>query len=111
MWRTGRRFGDRFNSGLAVWIVALSAIIPALDRELMVSETVIASGDHEACVRPHHNHTLCLQFGKQRWSTGSAASLQVFPPAPGEAVSLIHDGPLEFLRRVPTHSRAPPRTT
>ena len=102
---------DRFNAGLAVWIVAFSAIIPALDQELMASETVIASGDHEACAHPHHNHTLCLQFGKQRWSMGSAASLQVLPPAFGEVVSPIHDGPVEFRRRVPTHSRAPPPTT
>ena len=111
MWWKERRFGDRLNSGLAVWIVALSAIIPALDRDLLASETVIASGSHEACAHPHHDHTICIQFGKQRWSAGSVIPLQVFPPAPGDAVSTIHDAPTEFLHRVSTRSRSPPHIT
>jgi hypothetical protein len=102
---------DRFNAGLAVWIVALGAIIPSLDRELLGSETAIASGHHEACAHPHHDHTLCFQFGKQGWSTDSPIPLQAFPPTTGEAVSIIHDVPVEFRRIVRTKSRAPPPTS
>ena len=103
--------GDRFNAGLVVWIVALGAIIPSLDRALMGSETAIAPGDHEGCVHTHHDHTLCIQFGKQRWCTDSPISLHVFPPAPSAAVSIIHDIPVEFRRIVRTKSRAPPPVT
>jgi len=89
--------------------VALSAIIPALDQDLLASENVISSGDHEACEHPHHNHTLCLQFGKQRWSAGSSEPLQVSPPAPRETVSAIPGGPVECQRRVPTPEYFPAR--
>jgi hypothetical protein len=102
---------DRFNAGLAVWIVALSAIIPSLDRELLGAETAIASGQHEACAHPHHDHTLCIRFGKQGWSTDSTIPLQVILPAPGEALSIIHDLPVEFRRIVRAKSRAPPPAT
>ena len=101
---------DRFNAGLAVWMVTLGAIIPSLDRELLGAETVIASGHHDACAHPHHDHTLCTQFGKQGWSTESSVPLQVFPPTQREAVSIIHDIPIEFRRIVRTKSRAPPTT-
>ena len=111
MLRMRRRVSDRFNAGLAVWIVALSAIIPSLDQELLGSETAIASGEHQVCAHPHHDHTLCIQFGKQGWSTDSSILLQVLPPAPGEALSIIHDLPVEFRRIVRTKSRAPPPTT
>ena len=108
---TKARIGDRFIAGLAVWIVAVGAIIPSLDRELLGSDVTIESGHHETCAHPHHDHTICIQFGKQRWSSGSSMPVQVFPPAPGEAVSVGHDVPVEFLRRIPTRSRAPPHTT
>jgi len=106
-----RRLSDRFNAGLAVWIVALSAIIPSLDRELLGSETSIASGQHEACAHPHHDHSLCIQFGKRGWSTDASIRLQVLLPAPGEALSIIHDLPVEFHSVVRTQSRAPPPST
>lgn len=92
-------------------MVALSAIIPSLDRELLDSETTIASGHHEECAHPHHNHTLCIQFGKQRWAKGSSVPLQVLPAAAHEALSVMYQAPIEDLRSVPTHSRAPPHTT
>ena len=111
MLRMRRRLSDRFNAGLAVWIVALSAIIPSLDRELLGPETAVASGEHEACVHPHHDHTLCIQFGKQGWSTDSSIPLHVLPSAPREALSTIHDLPVEIRRIVRTKSRAPPPTT
>ncbi len=111
MMRKKGRIGDHFIAAVAVWIVAFSAIIPSLDRELLGWEVVIESGRHEACAHPHHDHTICIQFGKQRWSKGTSVPLQVFPPAPGEPVSARHDVPVEFLRRIPTHSRAPPHTT
>jgi hypothetical protein len=101
---------DRFNTGLAVWMVALSAIIPSLDRELLDSETTIASGHHDECAHPHHNHTLCVQFGKQRWAKGSSIPLRVLPPSRYEAVSVLTDAPAEFRYGLPTHSRAPPRS-
>jgi len=102
---------DRFNAGLAVWIVALSAIIPSLDRELLRSEVGIASGQHEACAHPHHDHTLCIQFGKQGWSADSSIPLQVLPSALGEVLSTIHDLPVEIRPIARTQSRAPPPTT
>ncbi len=103
--------GDRFITALAVWIVALGAIFPSLDRELLGSELAIESEHEEACANPHHDHTICTRFGKQRWSKGSSIPVQVFPPAPAEAVSVRHDAPVEALRRIHTRSRAPPHTT
>ena len=103
--------GDRFIAALAVWIVAVGAIIPSLDRELLGSDVTIESGRHEACAHPHHDHTICIQFGKQGWSNGLSIPLQVFPPAPREAGSARHNVPVEFLRLILTHSRAPPHTT
>ena len=111
MMSTGGRLEDRCIAALAVWIVALSAIIPSLDRELLGSDVTIESGQHEACAHPHHDHTICIQFGKHGWSNGPSLSLQVFPPAAGEAVSVGRDVPVEFMRRIPTRSRAPPRAT
>ncbi len=108
---TKARIGDRFIAALAVWIVALSAIIPSLDQDLLGSDVVIESGRHEACARPHHDHTICIQFGKHGWSDGPSIPLQVFPPAASEAVSVGHNVPVEFLRRISTHSRAPPHAT
>ena len=103
--------GDRFIAGVALWIVAFSAIIPSLDRELLGREVVIESGRHEACAHPHHDHTICIQFGKQDWATGSSLWLQVFPPTAGQAASGVPDVPPEFPHLIPTHSRAPPHTT
>ncbi len=106
---TRGRVRDRFIAALAVWIRAVGAIIPSLDRPFG-SDVTIESGHHETCAHPHHDHTFCIQFGKQRWSKGSSIPLQVFPPAPGEAVSVRHDSPVEVLRHIPTRSRAPPHT-
>ena len=111
MMSTGGRLEDRCIAALAVWIVALSAIIPSLDRELLGSDVTIESGQHEACAHPHHDHTICIQFGKQDWATGSSLWLQVFPPTAGQAASGVPDVPPEFLHRIPTHSRAPPHTS
>jgi len=111
MLRKGRHIADPFVAGLAVWIFAFSAIIPSLDRELLGSDVTIESGRHEACAHPHHDHTICIQFGKQGWSNGLSIPLQVFPPAPREAGSARHNVPVEFLRLILTHSRAPPHTT
>lgn len=111
MMGTRGRIADRFNAALAIWIVILGAIIPSLDREILSGEVVIGSGDHEACGRPHHDHTICVQFGRQDWSSSSWAPLRVVPPTVGESVGVRHDAPVEFLHRIPTHSRAPPDTT
>ena len=111
MLRIRRYEGNCVRTALAVWIVALGAIIPTLDRDLLATGTVIASGQSHACGRPHHNHTLCIQLGKQRWSTNSPVPLQVFPPTTGETLSIIHDIPVEFRRIVRTQSRAPPTTS
>ncbi len=105
------RIRDRFIAALAVWIVVLGVIIPSLDRELLGSELAIQPEHNEACAHPHHDHTICIQFGKQGWSNGSSTPLQVFPPAASGSVSARLDGPVEFLRHIPTHSRAPPHTT
>ena len=109
LWMSGCK-SKRFNTGLAVWITALGAIIPSLDRELLESQTVIASGHHEACAHPHHNHTICMQFGKQGWSTDLSIPLLVFLPRPGETASIIHHIPVEYRHIVRTKSRAPPPT-
>ncbi len=105
------RIGDRFITALAVWIVVLGAIFPTLDRVLLGSELAIESEHNETCAHPRHDHAICLQFGKQRWSKSSSISLQEFPPVAGESVSLRHDAPVEVLRRIPTRARAPPHTT
>ena len=105
------RIRDRFIAALAVWIVVLGVIIPSLDRELLGSEVAIQPEHNEACAHPHHDHTICIQFGKQDWATGSSLGLQVFPPTAGQAASGVPDVPPEFLHRIPTHSRAPPHTS
>lgn len=102
---------DLFGAALAVWIFAFSAIIPSLDRELLGSELAIESEHHDSCAHLHHDHTICVQFGKQPWSKGTSIPLEVFPPAPGESVSVRHEAPVEVLRRIPTRSRAPPDIT
>ena len=109
----GRKKGrsDRFIAAMAIWIVAFSAIIPSLDRELLGRDVVIESGRHEACAHPHHDHTICIQFGKQDWATGSSLWLQVFPPTAGQAASGVPDVPPEFPHLIPTQSRAPPHTS
>ena len=105
------RIRDRFIAALAVWIVVLGVIIPSLDRELLGSDLAIQPEHNEVCAHPHHDHTICIQFGKQRWSKGSSIPLQVFPPVAAVLVAVGHDGPVEVLRRHPTRSRAPPPTT
>ena len=108
---TQGRIQDRFIAALAGWIVALGVIIPSLDRDLLGSELAIEAGHDETCAHPHHDHTICIQFGKHRWSRGSSIPLQVFPPVAGESVSVRYDAPVEALRPIPTRSRAPPHTT
>ena len=101
--------GDRFIAALAVWIVALGVIIPSLDQDLLMGSGLAIAAEHsDACAHPHHDHTICIQFGKHRWSQGSSIPLQVFPPVEGESVSVGHNAPVEVLRHIPTRSRAPP---
>ena len=111
MMGTRGRITDRFIAALAVWIVALGAIIPSLDQDLLSTDVAIESGRHEACARPHHDHTICIQFGKHGWSDGTSVSLRVSALAAGESVVVRQDVPVELLRRIPTQSRAPPHTT
>lgn len=108
---TRGRIRDRFIAALAVWIVVLGVIIPLLDREMLGSELAFAREHDATCSHPHHDHTICIQFGKQRWSKGSSIPLQVFPPVVGESVGVRHDAPVEALIRIPTRSRAPPHIT
>jgi hypothetical protein len=109
MVRENRRLVKRFATALAVWILAFSAIIPSLDRELVGSGVWIESEHDEGCA-PHHDHTICIQFGKQDWTTDSSLQLRVFQPAAREASRTVSNVLLEFLRLIPTHSRAPPHT-
>ena len=104
------RLADRFTTALAVWIFAFSAIIPSLDRELVGSGVWIESEHDEACA-PHHDHTICIQFGKQGWTTDSSLRLRALPPTASEAGPARSDVLPEFPRLIPTHSRAPPQTT
>ena len=104
------RVADRFTTALAVWILAFSAIIPSLDRELVGSGVWIESEHDEACA-PHHDHTICIQFGKQGWTTDSSPRFRPFPPTASEAGPAVSDVLPEFPRLIPTHSRAPPHTT
>ena len=111
MLRTRGRIGDRLITVLAVWMVAVGAIIPSLDRDLADPATGIEDESHESCGRLRHDHTICIQFGKQDWTRSSSLRLQVFPPTVREAAPAVSDVPPEFLRLIPTHSRAPPHTT
>ncbi len=111
MRRTRGRIGDRFITVLAVWIVAVGAIIPALDRDLADSSIVIEAENHESCGHLRHDHTICIQFGKQDWTRSSSLRLQVLPPTGREAVLAVSDVPPEISLLVPTHSRAPPHAT
>ena len=104
------RIGDHFTSALAVWILAFSAIIPSLDRDLPDSIAIEAE-NHESCGHLRHDHTICIQFGKQDSTTGSYLRSQVFPATAGEAAPAVSDVPAEFPHLIPTHSRAPPHTT
>ncbi len=111
MRRTRGRIGDRFITVLAVWIVAVGAIIPSLDRDLADPAIAIEAENHESCGHLRHDHTLCIQFGRQDWTTGSSVRLQAFPPTSGQATQAVSDVPAQFLRLSPTQSRAPPHTT
>ena len=102
---------DIFSAALAVWIAAVGVITPSLDRDLLGSELSIASVHNETCAHPHHDHTFCIQFGKQRWSKGSSVPPQMLPPVTRESVSVRDDAPVEALRRIRNRSRAPPHTT
>jgi hypothetical protein len=104
------RLADRFTTALAFWILAFSAIIPSLDRELVGSGVWIESEHDETCT-PRHDHTICIQFGKQSWTTDSSLRLRALPPTAREAGPAVYDVLPEFPRLIPTHSRAPPHTT
>ncbi len=106
---TGRK-GDRLITVLAVWIVAVGAIIPSLDRDLADSTIVIEREDHESCGHLRHDHTICILFGKQDWTKGSSLRLRVSPPTAGEAVLVVSDAPPDFRHLISTPSRAPPHT-
>ena len=110
MRRTRGGISDRFITVLAVWIVAVSAIIPSLDRDL-TDPAIAIEEDHESCGHLRHDHTICIQFGKQDWTTDSSLRLQVFQHTSGEAIPEISNVLPEFPRLIPTHSRAPPHTT
>ena len=103
--------GDRLVTLLAVWMVAVGAIIPLLDRDLAHPSIAIEAENHESCGHLRHDHTICIQFGKQDWTTDSSLRLQVIPPTAVEAAPAVSDVPPEFLRLIPTHSRAPPHAT
>ena len=109
--RNKGRIADHFATALAVWILAFSAIIPSLDRDLADPAIAIEAENHESCGHLRHDHTICIQFGKQDWTSDSSLWLQVFPPTAGEAAPAVFDVPPEFPRLIPTHSRAPPHTT
>ena len=109
--RMRKKGRDRLTTALAVWILAFGAIIPSLDRELVGSGVRIEAEHDEACARLRHDHTICIQFGKQGWSDGISTPPALFPAELGRSLSARHDVPVEFLRLIPTHSRAPPHTT
>ena len=111
MLRTRKCIGDRFITVLAVWMVAVGAVIPALDRDLVDSAIAIEAENHESCGHLRHDHTFCMQFGKQDWTRSSSLGLPVLPPTAREAAPTVSDAPPEFLHLIPTHSRAPPHTT
>ncbi len=102
--------GDRVVTMLAVWIVAVGAIIPSLDRGLVDSAIVIDAGGHESHGHLRHDHTICTQFGKQDWTSRSSLRLRVYAPTAREAVPMASDVPSGFRRLIPAHSRAPPHT-
>ena len=109
--RNTGRVADHFTTALAVWVLAFSAIIPSLDRDLADPAIAIEAENHESCGHLPHDHTICIQFGKQDSTTDSSLRLQDFPPTAGEAAPAVFDVPPEFPRLIPTHSRAPPHTT
>ena len=111
MRRTRGGISDRFITVLAVWIVAVSAIIPSLDRDLTDPAIAIEAENHESCGHLRHDHTICIQFGRQGWTTGSSLRLQVLPPTAREPIPEVSNVLPEFPRLIPTHSRAPPLTT
>ncbi len=111
MLRTRGRIGDRFVTLLAVWVLAVGAVIPSLDRDLADSAIAIEAENHESCGHLRHDHTICIQFGKQDWTRSSSLRLLVFPPTVRQADPAVSDVPPEFLRLIPIHSRAPPHTT
>ena len=109
--RNKGRIADHCTTALAVWILAFSAIIPSLDRDLADPGIAIEAENHESCGHLRHDHTICIQFGKQDWTSDSSLWLQVFPPTAGEAAPAVLDVPPEFPQLIPTHSRAPPHST
>lgn len=108
MIRLKERLAKRVGTGLALWMLVLGAIIPVLDRDLLASDIAIEAEHQEACSLPSHDHTICTQYGKQLWTTGSSGVLEVLPPIVPEVTGPTHQAPprLRFAR--PTNPRAPP---
>ena len=106
-----RRIPDRLKSGvatvLAALTLALGIAVPMLD---IGSErhTAFESDHAAACHIPLHDHSVCVQFGNQRTSSG-----EIRPTDWGlDLTRLSVAAPVDILadhdHASPTHPRAPP---
>ena len=97
----------RLGPVLASWMLAIGTAIPFLDHEMFTSEIAVEAEHRVACNLTSHDHTVCTQFGQQRWVTTASQAVQVPPslPVATEETQLV---PARSLRVLPTHPRAPP---
>ena len=98
----------RLGTELAIWMLAVGVAIPLLDRDLLGSEIAIEAEHQAACSLPTHDHSICVQYGKQLWASKPADVERALPPPVVEAAAPTQDAaPRSRLAR-PTNPRAPP---
>ena len=97
----------RLGPILAVWMLSLGAAMPFLDHELFRSEIAVEAEHRAACNLTSHDHTVCTQFGQQKWVSAASQAVQILPSLPvvTEETRLV---PARSLRVLPTRPRAPP---
>ena len=97
----------RLGPVLAAWMLAIGTAIPFLDHELFGSEIAVEAEHRATCNLTSHDHTVCTQFGQQRWVTTASQAVEA-PPMVSVATEEARQVPARLQRVLPTHPRAPP---
>ena len=88
-------------------MLGLGTAMPFLDHELFESEIAVEAEHRSACNLTSHDHTVCTQFGQQRWATKASQAVRIPPTYPlfTEETRLA---PACSHCVLPTQARAPP---
>jgi hypothetical protein len=93
---------------VALMTLGMGAVLPLLDTDSLDATTAIESDHHQACQLAEHDHSICIQFGNQRWASVGRALPAVH--SPDERYQLGHPNqPVRGVDRSrPDDPRAPP---